>query len=208
MAANNVEVERLLKDAVFEGDRGPRIGPIGLIAKAVQLLNEDIGGLAEEHSSTSNRLTTVEQLTAVNDPGLLERVSKLESENPIVVARDQHTEQRLIELERLTGMLVKSVGAWASSPQPRAVGQVLPTTSPDHEEQPATYGSVPSPYGRPSPAHAVDCVARELYGNHAHNWVEDASVEYVRGEPTLRVQVSGVLYRFRAPDVISSKEDK
>jgi hypothetical protein len=136
--------------------------------------------LKREHDSAAH-------MAATNDPGLLGRVT---------------------ELERLTGMLVKSVGALASSPQPRAVGQVLPTTSPDREDRPATYGPVPSPYGRPSPAWAVDRVANTLsytLKTDEEMWVEDSAVEYVRGEPTLRVQVSGVLYRFHAPDVLSSK---
>jgi hypothetical protein len=153
---------------------------IGLIMDAVKLL-------AAEHSSTAHMAATV-------DPGLLGRVT---------------------ELERLTGMLVKSVGVLASSPQARAVGQVLPTTSLDREDRPATYGPVPSPYGRPSPAWVVDVCGRVLsasspnrLADDSHYAVEDASVEYLRGEPTLRVQVSGVLYRFRAPDVLTSKEDK
>jgi hypothetical protein len=36
---------------------------------------------------------------------------------------------------------------------------------------------------------------------------EYVAVEYVDGEPTLQVQVSGVLYRFHAPDVLTGKED-
>jgi hypothetical protein len=179
VATTNVGVERLLKDAVLEADRGARVSPVDLVAKAVRLLNQDVGKLAAEHSSTAH-------MAATNDPGLLGRVT---------------------ELERLTGMLVKSVGAWASSPQARATGPVPLATPPDREDRPATYGPVPSPYGRPSPAWAVECTARELYGNHDHTWVEDVSVEYVRGEPTLRVQVSGVLYRFHAPDVLTNKGD-
>jgi hypothetical protein len=135
--------------------------------------------LKREHGSTAHMAATV-------DPGLLGRVT---------------------ELERLTGVLVKSVGAWASSPQSRAVGQAPSATSPDREDRPATYGPVPATYGRVSPAWATECVARELYGNHDHTWVEDAAIEYVHGEPTLRVQVSGVLYRFHAPDVLSNKGD-
>jgi hypothetical protein len=188
----NVEVERLLKDATYEADRGARIAPVGLIVKAVQLLNEDIGELAVEHSSTAHMAATV-------DPGLLARVT---------------------ELERLTGMLVKSVGALASSPQPKSTGRSPDGAWPfiaelDHGDRPATYGPVPSPYGRPSPAYAVDQVTKATnyatgtYGMAPDEYVgvEDASVEYVRGEPTLKVQVSGVLYRFHAPDVLSNKGD-
>jgi hypothetical protein len=142
--------------------------------------------LKREHDSAAH-------MAATNDPGLLGRVT---------------------ELERLTGMLVKSVGALASSPQPRAVGQVLPTTSPDREDRPATYGPVPSPYGRPSPAWAVDVCRHVLSASSPNRTdsdsnyaVEYVAVEYVDGEPTLQVQVSGVLYRFHAPDVLSSKGD-
>jgi hypothetical protein len=165
---------------------------------------------ARHVAALADRVTTVEHMAATNDPGILERISKLESEDPLVVARDQRTEQRVVELERLTGMLVKSVGVLASSPQARATGQVLPTVPPDRDDRPATYGPVPSPYGRPSPAWAVDVCGRVLsasspnrLADDSHYAVEDASVEYVHGEPTLRVQVSGVLYRFHAPDVIS-----
>jgi hypothetical protein len=186
VAANNVEVERLLKDAVLEANRGARISSVDLITRAVQLLNQDIGELAVEHSSTAH-------MAATNDPGLLGRVT---------------------ELERMTGILVKSVGAWASSPQARAVGQVLPTVSPDHGDRPATYGPVPSPYGRPSPAWAVDVCRHVLSAsppnradNDSNYAVEYVAVEYMHGEPTLQVQVSGVLYRFHAPDVLSNKGD-
>jgi hypothetical protein len=147
-------------------------------------------------AALTDRMTTVEHMAATNDPGLLGRVT---------------------ELERLTGMLVKSVGAWASSPQPKGAGQPPRDTGAwpfiaalDHGDRPATYGPVPSPYGRPSPAWAVDQVTTTLLyalntDGVAH--VEYAAVEYACGEPTLRVQVSGVLYRFHAPDVLSNKGD-
>jgi hypothetical protein len=137
--------------------------------------------LQREHGSTAHLAATV-------DPGLLGRVT---------------------ELERLVGVLVKSVGVLAASPQPRAAGQSPLPATPDCGDRPATYGPVPAPYGRPSPAHAVDCVARALdyeLKTDGTEGVEYAGVEYVRGEPTLQVQVSGVLYRFHAPNVLTSKE--
>jgi hypothetical protein len=153
---------------------------------AMGLIVDAVKALAAEHSSTAHMAATV-------DPGLLGRVT---------------------ELERLVGMLVKSVGALASSPQPRAAGQSQRDTgawpfiaSLDREDRPATYGPVPSPYGRPSPAWAIDCVARQLDGRHTDEVVEYVAVEYMDGEPTLQVQVSGVLYRFHAPDVLSNKGD-
>jgi hypothetical protein len=149
--------------------------------------------LKREHDSAAH-------MAATNDPGLLGRVT---------------------ELERLTGMLVKSVGVLASSPQPRATGQPPRDTGAglfiaalDREDRPATYGPVPSPYGRPSPAWAVDVCRHVLSASSPNRTdsdfnyaVEYVAVEYVHGEPTLRVQVSGVLYRFHAPDVLSNKGD-
>jgi hypothetical protein len=79
----------------------------------------------------------------------------------------------------------------------------------DREDRPATYGPVPSPYGRPSPAWAIDQChpSAPLWQAYRRSGVEYAAVEYVDGEPTLQVQVSGVLYRFHAPDVLSNKGD-
>jgi hypothetical protein len=183
-------------------------------AQNVQYLNAFISlvgavrELKREHSSVAH-------MAAITDPGLLERVSKLEAAESVGVSGGQFIEQRITELERLTGMLVKSVGALAATPQPRAAGQPPRDTgawpfiaSLDRGDRPATYGPVPSPYGRPSPAYAVDQVTVMLLyalstDGVAH--VEYAAVEYVNGEPTLQVQVSGVLYRFHAPDVLPNK---